>query len=151
MSNLQSHRQEWIQALRSGRFTQGYDNLVNFTPNPTHCCIGVGREVAEPGWTESLPNEFSHDSGPDYRFVREYYGYDSNLNSYLICLNDGMYMTKDDEDFYIMWTHRSHLFGDRVKKIVRNTDEKRDQKFIARFLEIVWKTNTPIAESVSST
>jgi len=41
---------KWVDALRSGRFTQGIGCLKRFNENKhkyTHCCLGVACEVAE--------------------------------------------------------------------------------------------------------
>jgi hypothetical protein len=41
---LPSQKQAWIDALRSGRFEQGRDNLCNIETNE-YCCLGVYAEI----------------------------------------------------------------------------------------------------------
>lgn len=46
--------QKWLTALRSGKFIQGRDNLVNWEDNEdqnhkTYCCLGVACHIANPG------------------------------------------------------------------------------------------------------
>lgn len=141
MLSLRTCRLNWIQALRSRNFAQGHDNLVN--PGPTFCCIGVAKEVAEPGWHRDLPDLAvgrGYDEDDEYDKIADYYEYNDKLSKYLIAMNDGMFVSKSVSG-YMTYSQRGAMENTRYSevKILRNTDDKRDFEFIARFLELAWK------------
>lgn len=49
-------RQEWVEALRSGRYAQGARRLRQTTPDgqEVHCCLGVAADLIDPDGWETL-------------------------------------------------------------------------------------------------
>ena len=43
----------WADALRSGKYTQGYSNLKN-SSNGRYCCMGVLAEICGATWVDSV-------------------------------------------------------------------------------------------------
>ena len=98
VEELETHRRDWIAALRSGNFRQTCYDLKN---EHGYCCLGVACEIA--GITPVLNTTLSGDSY--YRFndsrsslpieVKKYYGFNNSLggisgdyNNTLSSLND---------------------------------------------------------------
>lgn len=106
--------------------------------------------TAYPAWLEALlPVKLGYEESPDYVVAEKYYGYSKNVTSYLIAMNDGMHVAKQ-EGFKGLLTYNHPDYMSPRNKIVRSTRVRRDQKFIARFLEILW-TSTDTVDNVVST
>ena len=124
MSDLRERRLNLVHALESGEYNQGDGALCTYQGADEYnfCCLGVGRDVINPGYLVSSVNEviedLSWDEQYDYEVVREHYGIDTDLEQFLICFNDG-----DKPYINGKWRKRR---------------QQRDFKFIARFLRKVW-------------
>lgn len=54
-------KRQWVEALRSGRYTQGQSKLKLLGGTPTFCCLGVLCDILAPEkWTE---DEVTDDDG----------------------------------------------------------------------------------------
>ena len=87
-------KDEWIKALRSGKYQQCQRALRKF-PGTHYCCIGVladiySKEVGEE-WYENKAHgyfTFHDDSGNLSRYILDWADIDSNIERKLIKLND---------------------------------------------------------------
>lgn len=65
-----TYKRPWIEALRSGNYSQGRERLkrVNSEGVTFHCCLGVLREVASKPWGElACDGSFRNPSDGDAR------------------------------------------------------------------------------------
>lgn len=138
MDKLNTRRRELIEALRSGKYPQGYKALLTqdlvktkkspyrvTSPGTQHfCCLGVGMTVADSEWLALAMacNDVEYDPADDYDRVRTYYNIDPKLMNYLMGMNDGDPVEHPDI----------------AHKLIRRGKVNRDFKFVARFLEVVW-------------
>lgn len=65
-------KDNWLKALRSGEFKQGFFALHNKASN-TYCCIGVLAEIT-PGLVCKVTSLSNLDSDNPYRFLRDTVG-----------------------------------------------------------------------------
>lgn len=91
-------KQKWVDALRSGDYEQGQEQLQ--TPDGKYCCLGVLCDIVNPDKWNSYGYEFSYNdidgkevfftesSEPNTSFYRDV-GLDRDLADKLICYNDG--------------------------------------------------------------
>jgi len=61
-------KQKWLDALRSGKYKQGKDNLRNTLNNETEfCCIGVWADITDSkGWNDEGWGDTKNDEFPDH-------------------------------------------------------------------------------------
>jgi len=130
---LRQRQTDWVDALREPNRQQGTSVLRR---GDKYCCLGVACGTAIPGlWKRTSPNremafEFhAFDSDKlevEYTSLssdaREYLGLSYKQQDYLIAMNDGHVMTSEDKD-------------------IRCTTKRRDFKFIARFIELMFGLN----------
>ena len=88
----QNLKRKWIEALRSGKYRQGYDRLHR---GQTFCCLGVLCEVAGFDWEPTeTPEIFRCRAGVDYieePDILEEFGLDEKDHELLYCMNDGTF------------------------------------------------------------
>lgn len=147
---VESRRRIWIQTLRSGELEQGLGSLIKFGygSRNTYCCLGVALQNLTPNCNYRVGNHISYDAPEGYTDVRDGLRISMKMQQYLIALNDGcfVYLPQYSERLALVGDHT--LIGDR-DKIYRNTRDRRDFHFIARFLEIAWKITTSTATTVT--
>lgn len=84
-------KQEWVNALRSGKYKQGQEILKEFSPSNNcdlYCCLGVLREInpnVEGNEDHTNPNTSTELSVPSLEFI----GMDKDEQSALVSMNDG--------------------------------------------------------------
>ncbi len=57
---------QWVAALRSGEYTQGYNHLRAKDPQGgySYCCLGVACDLSKSGsWSEEAPWRWVHNNG----------------------------------------------------------------------------------------
>ncbi len=97
---LRKNRLGWLAALESDEWQQGTGALVNqetvwdpgsgyvaVPETQSFCCIGVSREVLNPGWALTT-NEYQVNNEWDYERVKDACGIDRRTVDHLIELND---------------------------------------------------------------
>lgn len=84
-------KQNWIDALTSGKYTQGKELLCN---GKSHCCLGVLANIVDPSkWTIGVTN-FDYDFGDcnGYAFPTDKWliniGLSNEIASHLARMND---------------------------------------------------------------
>jgi hypothetical protein len=141
--DLESRRLTWIQTLRSGNLRQGWGALMEDNEGtPSFCCLGVGRSVIPSGqsWVVNRERNMRSDGNRDYEYVMNVFDMPARMKVYLVAMNDGMYLL--EQAFGLQGNYNREGFNDEIdagRKIIRNTKDRRDFNYIARFLEIAWK------------
>lgn len=161
---VQSRRSNWVKALNSERYEQGFGQLIRYyKPRQwAYCCIGVACNViTDEGDDEPIISKIDvnqqeplFDEGWAYEVTEELLVFDLKMKKYLISMNDGSYVLMDKDPNYsdIVTTYSQRKDFPNDFKIIRNTNDRRDFKYIARFLEIAWRlTDTTTVPGVNQT
>lgn len=99
------HKSAWLEALRSGKYKQGYGHLRQSNGEDVFCCLGVLQEVIQPeDWREpqcdvfdnrawSVPEEHdeqgSYNDGEIQERLMDETNFDNEAMNHLITMNDG--------------------------------------------------------------
>lgn len=119
-----ARRQEFLAALRSGRYRQARGSLYRADVNG-YCCIGVGCVVlATPIFV------LMEDSEAEYLSFELGLGVSHRTAKYLMAMNDGGRLGVTQDAWGLTYI---------PQLVIRKTNVSRDFKFIARFLEIIWQ------------
>ena len=83
-------KQQWVEALRSGRYAQAKKNLrIRTSEGDSYCCLGVLCEVVAPNdWRADDSHDISFGGDKTINYVVHEVGLDSRHLDVLVHMND---------------------------------------------------------------
>ncbi len=104
------NRRKWVEALRSGNYTQARARLFGGDPGrPEYCCLGVAAEVCGIAWTDYMDAFATYGAEiPDgYKAARQGLGLPDTKQEQFIWLND-----RELQNFNEIADYAVELFGE---------------------------------------